>query len=89
VAFTPGTLVVWITGSGNLGASLPLGTQAFESSFRQNLLPDGWTVQVDTFLDPANGVFTTAFRYRAICFTLPTRPLTKLFGPTPETGFIR
>jgi hypothetical protein len=31
-----------------------------ESSFRQNLLPDGWTVQVDTFLDPANGIFTTA-----------------------------
>ena len=49
-----------MTASGNLGANLPLGTQAFESSFRQNLLPDGWTVQVDTFLDPADGVFTTA-----------------------------
>jgi hypothetical protein len=56
----PGTLVVWMTTTGNLGANLPLGTQKFESSFRQNLLPDGWTVQVDTFLDPSNGVFTTA-----------------------------
>src|SRR5262249_521738 len=56
----PGKLVVWMTTTGNLGANLPLGTQKFESSFRQNLLPDGWTVQVDTFLDPSNGVFTTA-----------------------------
>ena len=48
------------TARGNLGANLPVGTQVFESSFRQNLLPDGWTVQVDTFLDPADGVFTTA-----------------------------
>jgi hypothetical protein len=60
VSIIPGTLVVWMTVSGNLGANLPLGTQEFESSFRQNLLPTGWTVQVDTFLDPANGVFTTA-----------------------------
>src|SRR5262245_48374608 len=50
----PGTLAVWMTVSGNLGANLPLGTHAFESSFTQNLLPDGWTVQVDTFLDPAD-----------------------------------
>jgi hypothetical protein len=56
----PGKLVVWMTGSDNLGANLPLGTQRFESSFRQNLLPDGWTVQVDSFFDPANGIFTTA-----------------------------
>jgi hypothetical protein len=60
-----GTLVVWMTASGNLGANLPLGTQAFESSFRQNLLPIGWTVQVDTFLDPADGIFTTSHLFRA------------------------
>src|SRR5215471_5183118 len=59
-SMTAGTLVVWMTATGNLGANLPLGTQAFQSSFRQNLLPDGWTVQVDTFLDPADGLFTTA-----------------------------
>ena len=59
MSIVPGTLVVWMTASGNAAGNLPLGTQAFESSFRQNLLPTGWTVQVDTFLDPANGIFTT------------------------------
>ena len=56
--FIPGTLVVWMTVTGNLG--VPLGTPGFESSFTQNLLPGGWTVQVDTFLDPTDGIFTTA-----------------------------
>jgi hypothetical protein len=60
----PGKLVVWMTGSDNLGANLPLGTQRFESSFRQNLLPDGWTVQVDSFFDPANGILH--YRHSAV-----------------------
>jgi hypothetical protein len=56
---TPGgTLVVWMTATGNLASNVPI-PQMFESSFTENLLPDGWTVQVDTFLDPANGIFTT------------------------------
>jgi hypothetical protein len=54
-----GTLVVWMTNTGNLASNVPI-PQMFESSFTENLLPDGWTVQVDTFLDPANGIFTTA-----------------------------
>jgi hypothetical protein len=37
--FTSGTLVVWMTVTGNLG--VPLGTPGFESSSTQNLLPDG------------------------------------------------
>jgi len=61
VSSEPGTLVVWLTTAGNLigpGGGPPV--KAFESSFTQNLLPSGWTVQVDTFLDPADGLFTTA-----------------------------
>jgi hypothetical protein len=67
--FTSGTLVVWMTVTGNLGANLPLGTPGFESSFTQNLLPTGWTVEVDTFLDPANGVFTTTIPLSSHLFT--------------------
>jgi hypothetical protein len=47
-SFIPGTLVVWMTVTGNLGANLRLGTQAFESSFTQNLLP---------WMDSAGGYF--------------------------------
>jgi len=87
VAFTPGTLVVWITGSGNLGANLPLGTQAFESSFRQNLLPDGWTVQVDTFLDPADGVFTTAIPLSSHLFHASDPTFDQTVRANPGSGF--
>jgi hypothetical protein len=58
-----------MTVTGNLGANLPLGTPGFESSFTQNLLPAGWTVEVDTFLDPANGVFTTTIPLSSHLFT--------------------
>ena len=51
-------LVVWMTVTGNSPLNVPI-PQMFESSFTDNLLPDGWTVQVDTFLDPADGIFTT------------------------------
>src|SRR5262245_1420521 len=87
VAFTPGTLVVWITGSGNLGANLPLGTERFESSFRQNLLPDGWTVQVDTFLDPANGIFTTAIPLSSHLFHASDPTFDQTVRADPGLGF--
>jgi len=62
---TPGTLIVWITITGYL----PLGAQALESSFTQNQLPEGWTVRVETFLDPNNGVFSTAVPLSSHLFT--------------------
>jgi hypothetical protein len=83
----PGTLVVWMTVSGNLGANLPLGTQAFESSFTQNLLPDGWTVQVDTFLDPANGIFTTAIPLSSHLFTASNLTFDQVVPADPGNDF--
>src|SRR5262249_53605879 len=75
--------------TGNLGANLPLGTQAFESSLGKTCFPlvgqCRWIPssirQTASSLPP--------FRCRAICFTLSTRPLTKLFGPTPAAASIR
>jgi len=87
VAFTPGTLVVWITGSGNLGANLPSGTQRFESSFRQNLLPDGWTVQVDSFLDPSNGIFTTTIPLSSHLFHASDPTFDQIVRADPGSGF--
>jgi hypothetical protein len=82
----PGTLVVWMTVIGNLGANLPLGTQEFESSFRQNLLPTGWTVQVDTFLDPANGVFTTAIPLSSHLFHASDPTFDQIVRADPGNG---
>jgi hypothetical protein len=73
--------VVWMTGAGNLGANLPLGAQALESSFTQNLLPTGWTVQVDTFFDPTNGVFTSHL------FTASTSTFDEVVPADLGTGF--
>jgi hypothetical protein len=87
VSTIPGTLVVWMTASGNLGATLPLGTQRFESSFRQNLLPDGWTVQVDTFLDPADGVFTTAIPLSSHLFHASDPTFDQTVRADPGSGF--
>jgi hypothetical protein len=87
VSTVPGTLVVWMTASGNLGANLPLGTQAFESSFRQNLLPDGWTVQVDTFLDPADGIFTTAIPLSSHLFRASDPTFDQIVRADPGNGF--
>jgi len=70
VSSEPGTLVVWLTTAGNLigpGGGPPV--KAFESSFTQSTLPSGWTVQVDTFLDPADGLFTTAIPLSSHLFT--------------------
>jgi hypothetical protein len=87
VSTVPGTLVVWMTASGNLGSNLPLGTQAFESSFRQNLLPTGWTVQVDTFLDPENGVFTTAIPLSSHLFRASDPTFDQTVRADPGNGF--
>jgi hypothetical protein len=87
VSTIPGTLVVWMTASGNLGPNLPLGTQAFESSFRQNLLPDGWTVQVDTFLDPADGIFTTAIPLSSHLFHASDPTFDQVVQADPGNGF--
>jgi hypothetical protein len=87
VSVIPGTLVVWMTVTGNLGANLPLGTQAFESSFRQNLLPDGWTVQVDTFLDPSDGIFTTAIPLSSHLFQASDPTFDQIVRADPGNGF--
>ena len=71
----------------NLGANLPLGTQKFESSFRQNLLPDGWTVQVDTFFDPSNGVFTTAIPLSSHLFHASDPTFDQIVRADPGSGF--
>ena len=76
-----------MTVSGNLGANLPLGTQEFESSFRQNLLPDSWTVQVDTFLDPADGVFTTAIPLSSHLFHASDPTFDQIVRADPGNGF--
>jgi len=86
VSVIPGTLVVWMTVTGNLGANLPLGTQAFESSFRQNLLPTGWTVQVDTFLDPADGIFTTAIPLSSHLFRASDPTFDQIARADPGSG---
>jgi hypothetical protein len=83
----PGTLVVWMTTIGNLGANLPLGTQGFESSFTQNLLPSGWTVQVDTFLDPADGIFTTAIPLSSHLFRASDPAFRQTVQADPGNGF--
>ena len=82
-----GTLVVWMTTSGNLGANLPLGTQAFVSSFTDNLLPDGWTVQVDTFLDPADGIFTTTIPLSSHLFRGSEPAFRQTVQADPGNGF--
>jgi hypothetical protein len=74
VSSEPGTLVVWLTTAGNLigpGGGPPV--KAFESSFTQSTLPSDWTVQVDTFLDPADGLFTTAIPLSSHLFTASTQ----------------
>jgi hypothetical protein len=87
VSSVPGTLVVWMTTSGNLGANLPLGTHAFESSFTDNLLPDGWTVQVDTFLDPADGIFTTTIPLSSHLFRGSDPAFRQIAQADPGDGF--
>src|SRR6516225_8651431 len=51
---TPGTLEVVVTAQG-----LTTPTLAFTSSLTSNTLPAGWSVTEQTFVDTANGLFTT------------------------------
>jgi len=58
-----GTLRVWITSQGNTDV-----TNSWLSSFTSNLLPAGWSVTEQTFLDPANGLFSTAINLGTAVF---------------------
>jgi len=51
---TAGTLRVYVTSQNNTDVS-----NVWLSAFTSNSLPPGWTVTEQTFLDPANGLFTT------------------------------
>jgi hypothetical protein len=86
VSTTPGTLVVWMTNTGNLASNVPI-PQRFESSFTENLLPDGWTVQVDTFLDPADGIFTTAIPLSSHLFRASDPAFRQTVQADPGNGF--
>ena len=50
----PGTLRVFVTSQGNTDVS-----SNWISSFTSNSLPSGWSVREQTFIDTANGLFTT------------------------------
>src|SRR5262245_22128004 len=50
----PGTLRVFVTSHGNTDVN-----SSWISSFTSNSLPTGWTVREQTFIDTANGLFTT------------------------------
>jgi hypothetical protein len=73
-----GTLVVWMTTTGNLGANLPLGTHAFQSSFTDNLLQadpgDGFYSVTARFTISANGVVGSINSTADIAFVAPHGP---------------
>jgi len=52
-----GTLSIYVTSTGNNAAT---GVLDFVSSFAANSLTPGWTETYSTYLDPANGIFTTS-----------------------------
>jgi hypothetical protein len=51
----PGTINVFVTAQ---GITSPAGLVSFLSSFTTNIVPAGWTVVEQTYLDPGNGQFT-------------------------------
>ena len=53
---TAGTLHVFVT---EQGLTNPISTKDFISSFTSNVLPAGWTATEATFLDSADGLYTT------------------------------
>jgi hypothetical protein len=64
---TAGTLDVYVTYSGLNG---PLGPSvSFLSTLTSNAVPAGWTVSEKTFVDPANGLFTTTEPLASSVFT--------------------
>jgi len=50
----PGTLRVFVTSQGNTDVN-----STWISSFTSNSLPTGWSVREQTFIDTANGLYTT------------------------------
>lgn len=66
-AHGPGTINVFVT---EQGLTNPLGTLGFDSGFTVNELPkNGWTVTERSFLDSANGLFTTVTPLGSQAFT--------------------
>jgi len=61
---TAGTLRVYVTSQNNTDVS-----NVWLSAFTSNRLPTGWTVTEQTFLDPANGLFTTAIALGTAVFS--------------------
>jgi hypothetical protein len=59
----PGTLRVYVTSQGNTDVS-----NSWISTFTSNQLPAGWQVTEQTFLDPANGLFTTPIQLGSAIF---------------------
>lgn len=61
---TAGTLRVYITSQNNTDVS-----NVWLSSFTSNRLTSGWSVTEQTFLDPANGLFSTAIALGSAAFS--------------------
>jgi hypothetical protein len=61
-----GTLNVYITYT---GITSPLGALDFKSGLTTNLLPTGWTVMEQTFVDPSNSIFGTTTPLASKLFT--------------------
>ena len=60
------TIKIYITESGITG---PLSLPVFSSTYTSNTLSAGWTVVESTYVDPANGTFTTADLLSTTTFT--------------------
>lgn len=60
------TLTVYVTSSNN---SSPIGTFGWLSSFTSNTLTSGWTLDEATYIDTANGLFTTATPLSSMTFS--------------------
>jgi hypothetical protein len=70
-----GTLNVYVTAQ---GITSNVGFTSFLSSFTENTLPVGFTVTETTFLDTANGLFTTSTTAPATTIQLGSASLTGL-----------
>jgi hypothetical protein len=84
---TAGTLWIWVT---EQGITSPTGVNNFVSGFTSNLLPAGWTVTEATYVDAANGLFTTisplaSASFNAIGSTSSTNSTPSLSNPFSET----
>jgi hypothetical protein len=68
----------WITSVGNIFGHI--GIQTFESSFTQNLLTSGWTVQAFTYLDNTNTPYGTQQLLSMTTFTTSDPPDVMIFN---------